>query len=75
MENLAARVIDNLAPVDERLLCADQRLYNLRITLYRALDHSIRGTLVVLTEAEDGARSDAKVGATGRRKRATGEKI
>lgn len=52
VEELAARVIQNLVPIEERLLCADRRWYDLRVTPYRTLDHSIKGALVVLAAAE-----------------------
>ena len=43
IEELAARVIERLSPIEERVLCADQRWYDLRVTPYRTLDHTIRG--------------------------------
>ena len=73
IEELAARVIDNLAPVDERIRCADQRWYRLRVTPYRTLDHSIRGALIVLTAADDGAKSGAGAGVKGKARAKTGE--
>ena len=48
VEELAARVIQNLVPIRERVLCADRRWYDLRVTPYRTLDHAIKGALVVL---------------------------
>ena len=74
IEELAARVIDNLAPIDERIRCADQRWYRLRVTPYRTLDHSIRGALIVLTAADDGAKSVAGATVKGKAKGKTGEK-
>jgi two-component system CheB/CheR fusion protein len=60
VEELAAKVIDALTPVDERVRCADGRWYDLRVTPYRTVDHSIKGALIVLTIAEDGGKSEAK---------------
>jgi two-component system CheB/CheR fusion protein len=57
IEDLAAQVIDNLSPANERIRGADQRWYNLRVSPYRTLDHSIKGALVVLTAADEGAKS------------------
>ena len=74
IEELAARVIDNLAPIDERIRCADQRWYRLRVTPYRTLDHSIRGALIVLTAADEGAKSVAGATVKGKAKGKAGEK-
>jgi len=51
IEELAARVIERLLPIEERVLCADQRFYDLRVTPYRTLDHTIKGALIVLVAA------------------------
>ena len=59
IEELAARVIDNLAPVDERSAAPTSAGTDLRVTPYRTLDHSIKGALIVLTAADEGARSAA----------------
>ena len=48
IEELAARVIERLLPIEEKVLCADQRWYVLRVTPYRTLDHTIKGALIVL---------------------------
>ena len=54
--------------------CADQRWYGLRVTPYRTLDHSIRGALIVLTAADDGAKSGAGATVKGKAKGKAGEK-
>jgi hypothetical protein len=59
IEELAARVIQQLLPIEERVLCADKRWYELRVTPYRTLDHSIKGALVVLVAAEGNAGKPA----------------
>ena len=53
IEELATRVIERLTPIDERVRCADQRWYNLRVSPYRTLDHSIKGALIILVAAEE----------------------
>ncbi len=51
VEELAARVIERLLPIEEKVLCADQRWYDLRVTPYRTLDHTIKGALIVMVAA------------------------
>jgi len=50
----------------ERVRCADQRWYELRVSPYRTLDHSIKGAVILLVNSEDkallaagGAQDDA----------------
>jgi two-component system CheB/CheR fusion protein len=52
IEELAAKVIERLTPIEERVRCADQRWYDLRVSPYRTLDHSIKGALIVLVSTE-----------------------
>jgi two-component system CheB/CheR fusion protein len=72
VEELASQVIDNLAPVDEGVQCADGRPYRLRVTPYRTLDHSIRGALIILTSADDRAKSHPRAPAKQKRNRDRG---
>jgi two-component system CheB/CheR fusion protein len=55
IEELAAKVIEKLTPIDERVRCADQRWYDLRVSPYRTLDHSIKGALIVLLAVDENA--------------------
>jgi two-component system CheB/CheR fusion protein len=55
IEDLAAKVIERLTPIEGRVQCADQRWYDLRISPYRTLDHAIKGALVLLVSIEDKA--------------------
>jgi len=57
LEDLAAQVIQTLAPVAETVLCADHRWYALHVTPYKTLDHSIKGAVIVLID--DDARKRA----------------
>ena len=57
IEEVAARVIDSLVPVEERVRGTDKRLYYMRVSPYRTLDHLIKGALIVLTRADSGRRS------------------
>jgi len=66
MEELSAKVIERLTPIEERVRCADQRWYELRVSPYRTLDHSIKGAVILLVNSEDkallaagGAQDDA----------------
>jgi two-component system CheB/CheR fusion protein len=54
VEDLAAQVIERLAPIEMDVLCSDQNWYQLRITPYRTLDHSIKGAVISLIGAADG---------------------
>ncbi len=65
IEELAAKVIERLTPIDERVRCADQRWYDLRVSPYRTLDHSIKGALIVLVAAEDKVPPPVEGGASG----------
>jgi two-component system CheB/CheR fusion protein len=60
IEELAARVIEGLTPIEERVQCADQRWYDLRVSPYQTLDHAIKGALVVLVAAEQAAKPAGK---------------
>src|SRR5262249_61441147 len=62
IEELAARVIERLTPIDERVRCADQRWYDLRVTPYRTLDHSIKGALIVLVPVVEDEQARGKAG-------------
>jgi two-component system CheB/CheR fusion protein len=53
VEDVAAQVIERLTPIQERVRCADQRWYDLRVSPYRTLDHSIKGALIVMVAADD----------------------
>ena len=72
IEEIAARVIERLLPIEEKVLCADQRWYDLRVTPYRTLDHTIKGALIVLVAAVPAngpaAQPDANTPATARAK-------
>jgi two-component system, chemotaxis family, CheB/CheR fusion protein len=66
IEELAARVIERLTPIDERVRCADQRWYDLRVSPYRTLDHSIKGALIILIAADEPAKPKVKARPRGR---------
>jgi two-component system CheB/CheR fusion protein len=51
VEDLAAKVIERLSPVEMDVLCSDQHLYKLRVTPYKTLDHSIKGAVIALVRA------------------------
>ena len=60
IEELGAQVIERMTPFEERVRCADQRWYDLRISPYRTLDQAIKGALIVLEgNDEQPARSSA----------------
>jgi PAS domain-containing protein len=61
-------VIERLTPIEERVRCADQRWYELRVSPYRTLDHSIKGRSSSWSTARDKALLAAG-GAQGRRAR------
>ena len=67
VEELAGKVIDNLAPVDQRVRCADAHSYNLRITPYRTLDHAIRGGAHRLDPGRGRGKSTLRKRTTGKR--------
>ena len=69
IEELAARVIERLLPIEEKVLCADQLWYDLRVTPYRTLDHTIKGAVIVLVAAAAGGAA-ARPASRPRRKRA-----
>jgi two-component system CheB/CheR fusion protein len=48
VDELAAQVIDRLAPIEVQVLAADRKFYVLRVTPYRTLDHSIKGAVIAL---------------------------
>jgi two-component system CheB/CheR fusion protein len=52
VEELAARVIERLLPVKEEVFCADRRWYELNVTPYKTLDHSIKGAVIVLVDID-----------------------
>jgi two-component system CheB/CheR fusion protein len=49
---LLTRVVRDLAPVEEEVLCSDGRWYALRIAPYQTVDHSIRGGVVSLADID-----------------------
>jgi two-component system CheB/CheR fusion protein len=65
IENLAAQVIERLAAVEMEVLCSDQNEYNLRITPYKTLDHSIKGVVISLVGAADASARKAGAPAPG----------
>jgi two-component system, chemotaxis family, CheB/CheR fusion protein len=52
VEELASDVIESLAPIRKEILCADQRWYELYISPYKTLDHSIKGAVLVLIDVD-----------------------
>ncbi|MBK7862620.1 MAG: PAS domain-containing protein [Archangiaceae bacterium] len=58
VEALAAEVVSRMIPKTAEVLGADGRWYELGISPYRSLDHSIKGALVVLTDIDAKKRSD-----------------
>jgi two-component system CheB/CheR fusion protein len=58
LEALATGVIDSLTPVNEEILCADQRWRALRVAPYKTAEHSIRGAVFVLTDVDARKRSE-----------------
>ena len=57
LDQLAASVIDSLAPFEEEVRGADQRWYLLRITPYKTLERQIQGTVIVLSDIDARKRS------------------
>jgi two-component system CheB/CheR fusion protein len=55
IEKLAAQTIERLASVEIDVLCSDWRLYTLRVSPYKTLDHSIKGAVIALVAAGTGA--------------------
>jgi two-component system CheB/CheR fusion protein len=56
IEELAAEAVGNLVPIEKRVACANRRWYELHITPYKTLDHSIKGAVIVLLDIEDSRR-------------------
>ena len=56
IEKLAAQAIEKLVPIDKRIACANQRWYQLHITPYKTLDHTIKGAVIVLLDIDDSRR-------------------
>jgi PAS domain-containing protein len=52
LEPKSASVIQSLATLEEEVQASNQRWYQLRITPYKTLDHSIRGALVSLIDVD-----------------------
>jgi two-component system CheB/CheR fusion protein len=52
VEELAAKVIEELTPIEKEVLCTDQRWYTLHVLPYRTLDHSIKGAMIVLVDID-----------------------
>jgi len=52
VEELAARVIEHLAPVEKEVLCADRRRYQIRVLPYQTLDHAIKGAVIILVDVD-----------------------
>jgi two-component system, chemotaxis family, CheB/CheR fusion protein len=52
LEPKAANVIQSLATHEEEVQASNQRWYQLRITPYKTLDHTIRGALVSLVDID-----------------------
>ena len=57
IEEVAARVIEHLVPAKEDILCADHRWYELNVTPYKTLDHSIKGAVIVLLDIDAAKRA------------------
>jgi two-component system CheB/CheR fusion protein len=57
LDRLAASVIDTLIPAEQEIHCSDGRWYQLRITPYKTLEHSIQGTVMVLADIDVRKRS------------------
>ena len=53
IEELAAEAVEKLVPIEKRVSCANHRRYELHITPYKTLDHSIKGAVIVLLDIED----------------------
>jgi two-component system CheB/CheR fusion protein len=51
MEDLAARVVDRLAPIEAQVSAADRNRYLVRVSPYRTLDHSIKGAVIAIVPA------------------------
>jgi two-component system CheB/CheR fusion protein len=52
VEEIASDVIETLAPIRREILCSDQRWYELHISPYKTLDHSIKGAVLVLIDVD-----------------------
>ena len=52
VEEMAAKVIEDLAPIETEVLCTDQLWYKLHVLPYRTLDHSIKGAMIVLVDID-----------------------
>jgi two-component system, chemotaxis family, CheB/CheR fusion protein len=57
LDHLAASVIDTLIPVEQEIRGSDGRWYHLRIAPYKTLEHSIQGTVIVLSDIDVRKRS------------------
>jgi two-component system CheB/CheR fusion protein len=55
----ARQVIETLRSVEEEITCRNQRWYQLRISPYKTLDHSIRGAVVSLVDIDVRKRAAA----------------
>ncbi len=53
IEKLAAQVIERLIPIERRVICANQRWYQLYVSPYKTLDHAIKGAVIVLLDIDD----------------------
>jgi two-component system CheB/CheR fusion protein len=60
IEEVAARVIEHLVAAKEEILCADHRWYELNVTPYKTLDHSINGAVIVLVDIDAAKRTAEK---------------
>lgn len=59
VEELAADVIARLVPASREVQGADGRWYELNVSPYRTLDHSIKGALVVLIDIDGRKKTSA----------------
>ncbi|MFL5304404.1 MAG: chemotaxis protein CheB [Polyangia bacterium] len=64
VEDLAARVIEYLTPVEKEVLCADRRRYRIRVLPYKTLDHAIKGAVIILVNLAADAAPTAGQGAS-----------
>jgi two-component system CheB/CheR fusion protein len=52
IEKVVSNVIATLQPFDERIRAADHRFYRLRIVPYRTMEHTIKGSVVILSKTD-----------------------
>jgi two-component system CheB/CheR fusion protein len=52
IEKIVSNVIATLQPFDQRIRAADHRFYRLRVVPYRTMEHSIKGSVVILSNAD-----------------------